>query len=269
MQERQTDRARYFRELALTSERYFIPYLSSFKRIERGMNVLEIGCGEGGNLLPFARLGCRTVGVDLADNKIANARRFFAGEGAEGTFIASDIFKIKEFESSFDIIICHDVLEHIGDKARFLSDLSRYLSPDGIVFIAFPAWQMPFGGHQQICRNRLLSHLPFFHLLPKGLYRLVLKAGGEEDYRIEELLEIKDTRLPVELFERLLRPLPLEVLDRRLYLVNPHYEAKFGLRPRLLPQPLASVPYLRDFFSTSCFYVLRCRHEADSGLADG
>ena len=257
MQERQRDRARYFRELASTSERYFIPYLSDFMRIESGMNVLEIGCGEGGNLLPFARIGCSVTGVDLAANKIANAEAFFAEAGAEGKFIASDIFSIKEFESTFDLIICHDVLEHIGDKSGFMSGVGRYLAPGGLAFIAFPAWQMPFGGHQQICRSRVLSHLPFFHLLPAPLYRLVLKAGGEEDYRIRELLDIKFTRLPIELFEKLLQALPFEVIDRRFYLINPHYEAKFGLKPRLLPHLMASVPYLRDFFSTSCFYLLR------------
>ena len=55
MQERQKDRARYFSELAHTSEKYFIPYISPFMKVEAGMNVLEIGCGDGGNLLPFAR----------------------------------------------------------------------------------------------------------------------------------------------------------------------------------------------------------------------
>ena len=257
MQERQKDRARYFSELAHTSEKYFIPYISPFMKVEAGMNVLEIGCGDGGNLLPFARLGCNVTGVDLSEGKIENARKFFAEAGAPGRFIASDIFKIKELESSFDLVICHDVLEHIGDKARFLSDLQKYVRPSGLVFMAFPAWQMPFGGHQQICRSKFLSHLPFFHLLPRSLYRAVLKAGGEETFRIEELLEIKDTRLPIELFERLLAVSRFEPLDRTLYFINPHYEVKFGLRPRRLARFISAIPYLRDFFTTSAFYVLK------------
>ena len=66
MQERQKDRTRYFRELAETSERYFMPYIGRFRPIEPGLRVLEIGCGDGGNLLPFARHGCRVLGVDMA-----------------------------------------------------------------------------------------------------------------------------------------------------------------------------------------------------------
>ena len=35
-------------ELAATSRDYFIPFIQNYKRIDKGMRVLEIGCGEGG-----------------------------------------------------------------------------------------------------------------------------------------------------------------------------------------------------------------------------
>lgn len=41
------------------------------------MNVLEIGCGDGGNLLPFAELGCNTTGVDLSTRRIKDTILFF------------------------------------------------------------------------------------------------------------------------------------------------------------------------------------------------
>ena len=169
----------------MTSRTYYLPYIARFKRMERGMNVLEVGCGDGGNLLPFAETGCNVTGVDLSENRIKDAIRFFAEQQAQGTFIASDIFLLKGLEHSFDLILCHDVIEHIERKAAFLSGLRHYLKPGGIVFMSFPAWQMPFGGHQQICRNKVISHLPFIHLLPSPLYKGILKAGGETQARIE------------------------------------------------------------------------------------
>ena len=51
MQERQKNRKLYFKELSLTSKRYYIPYISKYKKIEKGMNVLEIGCGDAPLLL--------------------------------------------------------------------------------------------------------------------------------------------------------------------------------------------------------------------------
>jgi len=264
MQERHTNREIYFNELARTSELFFMPYIENFKRIDNGCRVLEIGCGDGGNLLPFAKRGCRTLGVDISEGRIDDARNFFAINNAAGEFIASDIFKLNErqkssFSRAFDVIICHDVIEHISDKRCFLSLLPRFLADDGVAFISFPAWQMPFGGHQQICRSKIVSHLPFVHLLSTALYRSFLKVAGESKERINELLEIKRTRTPIELFERSVAATPtLAIANRTLWLINPHYETKFGLRPRRLPRLIARLPYVCNFFTTSCFYILKC-----------
>uniref|UniRef100_UPI0040272617 hypothetical protein n=1 Tax=Candidatus Cryptobacteroides bacterium TaxID=3085639 RepID=UPI0040272617 len=54
MQNRYIDRERYFNELAETSAGYYIDYIKRFKDIDKNSRIMEIGCGEGGNLLPFA-----------------------------------------------------------------------------------------------------------------------------------------------------------------------------------------------------------------------
>ena len=46
------------------------------------------------------------------------------------------------------------------------------------------------------------------------------------------------------------------IADRTLWLINPYYETKFGLRPQRLPRGLGAIPYVRNFFTTSCFYML-------------
>ena len=257
MQERHKNRAIYFNELSITSKNYFIPYIQHWHSVETGTDVLEIGCGDGGNLLPFSEMGCRVVGVDIAACRIKDARIFFADAHARGTFYAQDIFQLKELERSFDIIICHDVFEHIDNKKLFLSNLNKYLKPQGIVFMSFPAWQMPFGGHQQICQNPILSRLPFVHLLPMTVYRGVLKAFGENGDCIKELLSIKRTRVSIESFESMLKTTVLRITNRQLWLINPHYQVKFGLSPRKLNKVIAYIPILRNFFSTSCFYILK------------
>lgn len=55
--------------------------------------------------------------------EIKGAILFFEERQIKGDFIASDIFKLKGLEHKFDLIICHDVIEHIKDKATFLSNL--------------------------------------------------------------------------------------------------------------------------------------------------
>ena len=246
----------YFKELATTSKHYFMPYIWRWHKVEAGMNVLEIGCGEGGNLLPFAKMGCHVTGVDIAACRIEEAKCYFDQCHADGEFIAEDIFRLTSLGKRYDIIICHDVIEHIDSKEVLLLKIGCWLKADGVAFVSFPAWQMPFGGHQQICKSRVLSHLPFVHLLPARLYGAVIRSFGEKAECAGELQSIKQTRVTTEMFERLASRTSLTVRHRQLWLVNPHYEVKFGLRPRRLPRVLSCIPYLRNFLSSSCFYIL-------------
>lgn len=262
---RSITRQQYFDELARTSEKFFVPYIEQHRQLVPGLRVLEVGCGVGGNLAPIAARGCEVTGIDLASDNIVAAKDCFAAKGLEGLFVCQNFFEMEEStspdrpagEGVFDVVVCHDVIEHIFDKENFLRKVSRLVKRDGVVFMSFPAWQMPFGGHHQNCRSRLVSHCPFLHLLPRGLYRWILQRAGESEGTVKEMLEIKETRTPIELFERLSRKVDFKVLDRRLYFINPHYETKFGLRPRRLWSFIAQIPWVRNFFTTSCFYLLK------------
>lgn len=264
MQTRHTDRRSYFNELAVTSEKYYIPYIAQKGSLKARARVLEIGCGEGGNLAPFARLGCDVTGVDIVPMRIEQARAFFAEDGLGGTFVCSDIFKADADLNfgGYDLVLCHDVIEHIPFKDRFLQRVNQLLAPGGRAFFGFPAWQMPFGGHQQICRSRFCSHAPFIHLLPVPLYRALLRTCGVKEKDVAELLSIKECRQTIENFQRTARRQGLKTVNRQCWLINPHYETKFGLRPRRLWPLIAAIPYVRNYFSTSVFYLLEKQEQA-------
>ena len=257
---RYTDRRRYFNELAGTSEEFLLPYISKFKPAGEGVAVLEIGCGEGGNLLPFARRGCRVRGTDIACGKIENASRFFLEMGLEGEFACEDFLScdLSQLRGRYDIVILHDVIEHIEPpfKAQFIRRAAECMSDDGIMLVAFPAWQMPLGGHHPICRSKVCKALPFMHLLPMKAYLGYLRLFGENDDRLSEQASIKRSKVTVESFTRLAKGESLEIRDRLLWLINPHYKAKFHLPAVRLVKPFSSIPYLRNFFSTSCFFIL-------------
>lgn len=257
MQQRHFDRNQYFKELSITSEKYFMPYISNYHEIDEGISILEIGCGEGGNLLPFAKLGCKVVGIDISEKRINEAKELFRKAHIPGTFICNDIFNQTGLNHRFDIIICHDVIEHIEDKYTLLIQAHSFIKNDGVLFIAFPAWQMPFGGHQQICRNSFIARFPFIHLLPFRIYKQILAYARESKEMINELLSIRKTRITIEAFEKLASLTHWNIADRSLYLINPHYKIKFGLTPLKLPACISNFRYIRNFISTSCFYLLR------------
>ena len=258
---RYTNRERYFLELAQTSEAYLMPYIKRYQQLPEAGSILEIGCGEGGLLYPFAREGYRVTGFDLAAGKIENARKFFAARNVPGTFFCADaLAQNAEIAGQvFDLIIVHDVIEHINpeDKLAFLQKTASLLAKDGVLYMGFPAWRMPFGGHQQTCKSKLASHLPFTHCLPLKIYKAFLGRCGENEDQIKELESIYHSRVTVELFEQLCRESSLRIVNRTLWLVNPHYKAKFKLHPLRMPRFLAVIPYLRNWLATSCFYIIK------------
>lgn len=138
MQQRHIDRYSYFNELAITSRDFYIDYLEKFVAIKRGMNILEIGCGEGGNLLPFAEKECNVTGIDRSEERISQAISYFNLLGFNGRFIHSDFFDFSSEEdmNKYDIILIHDVIEHIDKyrKVEFMLHAKEFLSETGIIF---------------------------------------------------------------------------------------------------------------------------------------
>ncbi|MDA3911383.1 MAG: class I SAM-dependent methyltransferase [Bacteroidales bacterium] len=259
MQERHKNRQQYFNEQALTTRRHVIPFIENSIPANHELSVLEIGCGEGGNLKPFVDMGCkRIVGVDMNTRKIDNANRFFAEHPNRDKleFICDDIFNRTDLEA-FDLIIMRDVLEHIHEQEKFMQMAKQFLKPDGKFFLGFPPWWNPFGGHQQVCKSKFLSKAPFFHLLPVFLYKAILKAFGESEIMIEALLEVKETGISINRFERIIRRTGYQKVIRKFFLVNPNYEVKFGLKPRKVIFPFSHIPFLRDLYITTSYYVLK------------
>jgi SAM-dependent methyltransferase len=243
------------------SENYVLPFIEKTKSIGAGTNVFEVGTAEGGVLLPFINRGCFCVGVDLAQQRIELAKEFLASEVAahKVEFLYKNIYDedfLSRFKGFFDVIILKDVIEHVYEQEKFIPYLKNFLKPGGQIFFGFPPWYMPFGGHQQICRTKLASMLPYYHILPRLLYKAILKMAGEEDNLVKDLFEIKDTQITIERFERIIKKSGLKVLHKTHYLINPIYKYKFGLRPRKQWAPITWIPYFRDFVTTCVYYTV-------------
>ncbi len=259
MQKRHQDRRLYFEEQAITTKKYVIPYIENHLHIDENTKVLEIGCGEGGNLKPFLEMGCPCVGIDLNQKQIENARTYFKDLNLDQNLdlIYQDIYDTNpETLGAFDVIIMRDVIEHIHNQEKFMGFVKQFLKPKGKFFLGFPPWYMPFGGHQQICRSKFLSKLPYFHLLPYFLYKKILKFFGEGDNIIKELLNIKETGISIERFNSVLKQHNYHINQRDYYFINPNYEVKFGLTPRKTLSIIAAIPFLRNFVTTCCYYVI-------------
>lgn len=250
------DKKRYFQIQEENANEYVIPFIQQASPISTGSRVLEIGCGEGGVLAAFVKIGCTGVGVELHESRLQLARELLNKEINEKKvrFIANDIYKVsvEELGGKFNIIILKDVIEHIHDQKKLLQRLHEFLLPGGVIFFGFPPWHMPFGGHQQMCSSKL-SKVPYVHLLPRPMYKWVLQKFGEPT---EDLLEIKDTGISIERFENIVKQTDYKVINKTHFLINPIYKYKFGWKARIQLPIVKSIPYVRNFFTTCVYYLV-------------
>ncbi len=243
------------------SKSYVLPFIEKTKTIGPGTAVFEVGTAEGGVLLPFMERGCTCVGVDLAPERIELAKGFLASELAAGKveLLCQNIYDadfLARFSGKFDVIILKDVIEHVPEQEKFVPYLRNFLKPGGQIFFGFPPWYMPFGGHQQVCRKKWASVLPWYHILPRPLYKGLLRAAGEHENIIKELMEIVDTQITIERFENIVKGSGLKVMHKQHFLINPIYKYKFGLKPRTQFSVLSVIPFFRNFVTTCVYYTV-------------
>ena len=94
-------------------------------------DILDYGSGEGITADHFAEFN-RVVAVEPWEEMLNNA-----WTDHDYRQVIGDINALSEFaDNSFDIIICHNVLEYIDDKASVVHELARVLKPDGYISLA-------------------------------------------------------------------------------------------------------------------------------------
>jgi 2-polyprenyl-6-hydroxyphenyl methylase/3-demethylubiquinone-9 3-methyltransferase len=97
-----------------------------------GLRVLDIGSGGGFLAEEFAALGCRVTGVDPSPVSIEAARAHAAGRGLRIDYRVGAGEELPVPDTAFDVACCCDVLEHVSDVDRVITETARVLEPGGL-----------------------------------------------------------------------------------------------------------------------------------------
>jgi ubiquinone/menaquinone biosynthesis C-methylase UbiE len=98
--------------------------------------VLDIASGSGYGTQTLAKYAKKVYGVDIDKDSVAYANSKYGGDNIE--FKVGDGELIPLPDSSVDIAITFETIEHIKDYKKFVQELKRVVKPDGLVIVSTP-----------------------------------------------------------------------------------------------------------------------------------
>jgi SAM-dependent methyltransferase len=138
----------YARRRVLSEQDYFsfekyqgtllVRYLQNKGIIVNQSRSLDIGCGFGGYSTALREAGSNSIGLDLDSVRISNLPVKVAGDARWMPFQSE----------SFSLVICSSLIEHIHDPNKLMFEIDRILQPKGYLYLSFPPFYSPAGGHQ-------------------------------------------------------------------------------------------------------------------------
>jgi SAM-dependent methyltransferase len=105
------------------------------------LRVLDAGCGDGINLVGLRRTleaASRPVdlfAIDISPVRVARAR---VPGRADGAVACASVTALPFPSSTFDVVLCNHVLEHLTEPARAVAEIVRVLRPSGMAIIGVP-----------------------------------------------------------------------------------------------------------------------------------
>lgn len=103
----------------------------------RGKRVLDLASGEGYGSHMLSRVARRVTGVELDRDTVEHAAQKYKGDNIR--FVRGSILDVPlEGGELFDVIVCFEAIEHVGDHDRLLAEVKRLLTRDGLFIVSTP-----------------------------------------------------------------------------------------------------------------------------------
>lgn len=148
------------------------------REVRSGDRALDLGCGTGEFTAALVRAGADAVGVEVAEAALERARARYSDSHPPLDFRLVPIDGPLPFEDNrFDLVWASEVIEHVIDTARWLSEVRRVLAPAGRLLLTTPSHgrlRLALGGIERYSEP-LGDHL---HLYTKRSLRAVLAEFG-------------------------------------------------------------------------------------------
>jgi 2-polyprenyl-6-hydroxyphenyl methylase/3-demethylubiquinone-9 3-methyltransferase len=132
----QSDSALYLLKTSINPVRvgYFEKKLCNDLKISpQGCAALEVGCGGGILCEEIARMGFDATGIDPSAQSLHIAVKHAETSGFEIKYVKGKGEALPFRDNIYDVVFCCDVLEHVSDLTKVVSEISRVLKPGGVL----------------------------------------------------------------------------------------------------------------------------------------
>jgi SAM-dependent methyltransferase len=117
-------------------------------RVGRGTRFIDVGAGAGRHSYEALRRGAVVTAYDMDEVELKGVDEMFGaleleGEvppGGRAEIKVGDILDMPYPDGSFDVVLASEILEHVPEADRAISELVRILAPGGILAVTVPRW---------------------------------------------------------------------------------------------------------------------------------
>ena len=125
----EVDRGRFI----LDTIRHYVPAFEP-----EGARVLDIGCGDAGVPIAFASAGAVASGLEPGFPNLVRGRARADDHQVQVGVVRGVAETLPFPAAALDLVILDNVLEHVGDRERTLTEIHRVLAPDGLLYMVTP-----------------------------------------------------------------------------------------------------------------------------------
>jgi len=217
-----------------------VRYLKHFSIELQGKLLLDLGCGQGGFLVAFKEAGARITGLDL------NVTTMFE-DGLPK--VGADALHVPFESSCYDVVVCTNLIEHLPEPELLLEEALRVLKPGGMLYLSFPPFYSPNGGH----------NFSPFHLLGE---RVAVWIFNQRHRRVNSNWTDEPYDIKIDSYERAfgdwgLYPFTIKKARR---LISSQQVAILDQSVKYLSVNLSKTPIVNEFLSWHVQFLVQKNH---------
>lgn len=139
-----------------------------------GLAVLDVGCGQGIDVMQFAQGGANVTGIDLTPRHADLARQHVAAMGLTAEIVNGDAETLPFPDATFDRVTSNGVLHHTPDMDAALRGILRVLKPGGETrIIVYNKSSLHYWieqvGHEGLIRRKLFHERSMENVMSSGV----------------------------------------------------------------------------------------------------